>query len=56
MNYLVILALVTALTIPPVSAVETPTVQAQPVQKGKLKLAKKKDHSKVEKPSKKSKK
>jgi hypothetical protein len=56
MKYLVILSIISFLTVPPVSAVEPPAVQAQPVQKGKLKLAKKKDHTKVEKPSKKSKK
>jgi len=43
MNYLLILALVSALTIPPAFAAGAP---ATPVKKGNLMLAKKKDHSK----------
>ena len=52
MNYLILLALVSALTIPPAFAQETPNA---PVKKGNLMLAKKKDHSKpAEKPAKKA--
>jgi hypothetical protein len=54
MNYLVILALVSILTVPPVFAADTPNA---PVKKGNLMLAKKKDHSKpAEQPKKASKK
>ena len=59
MNYLLILAIVSALTVPTVYAANTPaapTAQSAPVQKGNLKLAKKKDHSKADAPKKKSKK
>jgi hypothetical protein len=52
MNYLVILALVSILTVPPAFAADAPNA---PVKKGNLMLAKKKDHSKAaEKPAKKA--
>jgi len=44
MNYLVILALVSILTVPSAFAADTPNA---PVKKGSLMLAKKKDHSKA---------
>jgi hypothetical protein len=54
MNYLVILALVSILTVPPAFAADAPNA---PVKKGNLMLAKKKDHSKAaEQPKKSSKK
>lgn len=52
MNYFLILALVSALTIPSAFAADAPNA---PVKKGNLMLAKKKDHSKAdEKPAKKA--
>jgi hypothetical protein len=52
MNYLLLLAVVSALTLPPAFAADAPNA---PVKKGNLMLAKKKDHSKAaEKPAKKS--
>jgi len=57
MKYLALLITSLALIMPPAFAADAaPTAQAAPVQKGKLKLAKKKDHSKADAPKKKSKK
>jgi hypothetical protein len=58
MKYLIALVVTSlALIMPPVIAADAaPTAQSAPVQKGKLKLAKKKDHSKADAPKKKSKK
>lgn len=57
MKYLIALATSLALLVPTAFAADAaPTAQAAPVQKGKLKLAKKKDHSQDNAPKKKSKK
>lgn len=57
MKYIALLITSLALIMPPAFAADAaPTAQSAPVKKGKLMLAKKKDHSQASAPKKKSKK